>query len=301
MHQSHPRKPAKTPSGEQRWTCRSATPINSGLPEVRASKSVKSSPSRAKLLDQYYTREDVAKVLVMIVLMFFPAALYRFLEPSAGSGAFLKWLPDDTIAYDKDRKAAGIIARDYLKSSIRHRGKIVVIGNPPFGKQSKLAKAFFNYAASYAVAIAFIVPRTFQKDSIKIKLDDHFHLIFEMTMPKYSFIFEGRPKDVPTVFQIWERRSYPREIVSKPTTHKDFDFVKSWEEPDFAIQRVGSAAGRIHTNFNLDENSHHFIKANVPGVRDRLASIDFASIAARTAGNPSVSKAEIVEAYISRL
>ena len=82
-------------------------------------------------------------------------------------------------------------------------------------------------------------------------------------------------------------------------THPDFDFARR-EEADFAFQRVGVRAGRIKTNFgHVAAASHHFLRAKIDldTVLSTFARIDFSEAKARTAGNPSISKTEIVEHY----
>jgi hypothetical protein len=60
------------------------------------------------------------------------------------------------------------------------------------------------------------------------------------------------------------------------------------------MQRVGANAGRIHYNFDLSESSHFFILGKV---QHRMRQLDLARVAANTAGNPSISKSEIVRLY----
>jgi hypothetical protein len=81
--------------------------------------------------------------------------------------------------------------------------RINVIGNPPFGKNASKAVRFFNQAALFARIIAFIVPRSFEKESIINRLNQNFHLIHVSQLPRNSFSFENIVVDVPCSFCVW--------------------------------------------------------------------------------------------------
>ena len=115
------------------------------------------------------------------------------IEPSVGNGAFYH-LFDHTkrIAIDIDPKIDGAIKMDFLKWNCLLKGNIITIGNPPFGKNSNLAVDFFNHSATFSNVIAFILPKTFRKNSFVKKLDKNFHLIYDEDVPKNSFIFNNK-------------------------------------------------------------------------------------------------------------
>lgn len=270
--------------------------------------------SRARELDQFYTRPVVAQRLVRELLDYLESkgklgdpGLY-FCEPSAGEGAFLDALKEQypnnrTDAVDIDPKHQGVRQLDFLESTVHPGG--IFFGNPPFGKNSSLAVRFFNHAAKGAKVIAFIVPRTFEKDSVQDRLDPRFELAKSVPVLPGSFTLDGRRALVSCVFQIWVRLpdGETRPKKKRKTTHEDFSFLPSVEGADFAFQRVGSNAGRLKsTGLNhLSPSSHYFIQAS-PGMNpgelwDRLNAVNWQPIKERTAGNPSISKAEMVEAY----
>ena len=260
---------------------------------------------KERTLDQFYTNQDI----VVCCLDFLEAIVGKdglevhdlWIEPSAGTGAFLEHLPCPRLGIDLDPKHPEIIQGDFL--SWECPGDIespIVVGNPPFGRNANLALAFFNHAARFAKRIALIVPRTFEKESLKRRLDAAFHLQGERVLPGESFSFQGQPYTVPTVFQVWERRETARRSVSGPTTHPDFVFCKR-EEADFAIQRVGVRAGAVKPDFSkVADASHYFVKAvsmspeDLAGIFER---IDYTGVKYSTAGNPSVSKRELIALY----
>ena len=244
-------------------------------------------------LDQYYTELDVAANLYRIFREHFDPTRYLMVEPSAGDGSFFRLLPARSVAYDLEPKYPGIRTADFLKVKIESVRQIAIIGNPPYGKNASMAVRFFNHAARQSSVIALIVPKTFRKTSIRNRLDPAFHLLREEPVPENAFRFRGKPYHVPATFQIWERRPEPRELLPVETRHPDFEFTTP-DRADFAIQRVGARAGRVHQDFTRSASAHYFIRGNVATV---MVQLDFARVVGNVAGNPSLSKSEIVSLY----
>ena len=243
--------------------------------------------------DQYYTRPDVAAFFYDRFKEYFDPSDYLMVEPSAGTGSFYKILPNGSIAYDIEPKYPGIINANFLEVEIETDRPIAIIGNPPFGKNSSTAVRFFNHAARQSSVIAFILPRTFRKASIVNRLDRSFHLVREWDVPADAFLFRSKPYDVPAVFQIWRRKPELRKPRPVETRHPDFKFTTK-ECADFAIQRVGGQAGRVHQDFSKSPSAHYFIEGNV---KHAMEQIDFARVTGDVAGNPSLAKSEIVALY----
>ncbi len=256
----------------------------------------------ARALDQFFTREDVAKTCIDLVRhrADILAGEWLWIEPSAGAGAFLDSLPDPRIGLDIASARPDIIQSDFLgwRPHASHR-RIAVVGNPPFGKNASLARRFFDHAADFADMIAMILPRTFEKPHFVNRLDRRMHLVSSRILDDYSFEFAGEPYSVPTCFQIWERRATLRPLAEPPRSHADFDFVAQ-RIGDFAFQRVGARAGLVSVEgLHKSPQSHYFLRANICSntLRDRLSSIDWSPLKSRTAGNPSIGKGELITAY----
>lgn len=257
-------------------------------------------PSRD--LDQFFTRSDVARecfARAMENLSGGPGD-YLWVEPSAGGGAFLDCLPFPRVALDIDPKRSDISRCDFLDWSPGYTSRpVVVIGNPPFGKNASLARRFFDHSAQFASHICFVVPRTFQKSGFVNRLDRHMHLAAEWELAQDSFEFDGQSYAVPTVFQIWEKRAALRPIAQRKLIHDHFNFTHPGEA-DFAFQRVGARAGLVsYEGLKRSPQSHYFIRSKLIGdnLFQRLSQIDWSGIKARTAGNPSIGKAELIETY----
>jgi len=259
--------------------------------------------NKSRILDQFYTKQEIANTCLEKALNIIKKENLIFdtyLEPSAGTGAFFNILPENKIGIDLEPKTANVIQSDFFEYD-KLQDIYFTIGNPPFGKNSSLAIRFFNKCATVSVGIGFIVPKTFKKDSVKNKLDAYFHLFYEKDLPENSFEFDDQEKDVPCVFQIWLKKDYPRLKTDRIGT-TDFSFEKDRNQADFAFQRVGVNAGRIkNINDMISSSSHYFIKENKNGIRVKLESIDWNQVKHNTAGNPSISKQELISLYTKNI
>lgn len=260
----------------------------------------------AKKFDKFFTLPEVAKSCINFIKNTVNTrGISLWIEPSAGAGAFLDQLPLNSIGLDIDPHSGEgnrIQKTDFLDWEYPDQKNIITVGNPPFGKNSALAVRFFNHAAKSSSIIAFIVPKTFKKDSLKNRLDDNFHLIGELPIASNSFTFLEQIYDVPCVFQVWEKRAYKRKLIKQKTKTNDFQFVKR-EEADFAFQRVGARAGKIYSApdqfYWRSPSSHYFIKDCTPDKRvsEVLLNIFWDEIKFQTAGNPSIAKSELIREY----
>ena len=271
--------------------------------------------SKHSKLDQFYTKSSIAESVVGMI----DCTSYDLvLEPSAGAGDFYKLLPKST-RYGIDLAPAhpDIVKEDFFNFKPSPVGNILTIGNPPFGKNSSLAVKFFNHAAEFSDCIVFILPRTFRKPSIINRLNKNFHLVDQKLLPIESFyIPSGQSYKVPTVSQVWKKRQEQRQKIPTLSAHDDFSFVpieKPMDEhrkkiqcdnSDFCIRRVGGAAGKIFKDYNInyrDWKSHYYIKQNYHEVEKIMSNIEWdynESPKYDTAGNPSISKHELIKAYI---
>lgn len=250
-------------------------------------------------LDQFYTKKEVAIDCYNKVSKLINLEKYKLIEPSAGEGRFSDLFHSNSMALDLDPKKSYIEKMDFFDFNYNSDDPVVVIGNPPFGKNSSLAIKFFNKSALFSDYICMILPKTFKKDSVKNKLDLNFHLKKEWVLSKNSFTFNDNEYDVPCVFQIWEKREVKRKIKKQKSTSKLFDFTDELNA-DVAVRRVGGLAGKVLIDFNgYKESSHYYIKFKEEN-KDSVLNVFINSYkelnnkARNTAGNPSLSKHELI-------
>jgi hypothetical protein len=218
-------------------------------------------------IDKFYTNSDVVDICIdHFVDLIKPKQADTILEPSAGSGAFsnvLRKMFKNVIAIDIQPDHKNVKQEDFLeefdegkiKSNIVH-----VIGNPPFGRQSSLAKRFIKKSSMFAESISFILPKSFKKDSFQKSFPLNFHLIFCIDLPVNSFLINDKAHDVPCVFQIWRKKDEDR-TVSKIEKPDFYEYVKKDDNPDVSLRRVGVNSGDISKEIiEKSRQSHYFLK-----------------------------------------
>ena len=283
---------------------------------------------RTNTKDQFYTSPGVAKKCIEILISrlhnaalhspapVLPLSSYLWVEPSAGNGVFLNNIPDtyDKIGIDIEPGSANIVKQDFLTwvPPEQNQKPVIIFGNPPFGRQSSLAKAFIAHSCKFAstTTIAFILPRSFVKPSMSCAFDLHFHCIHSSEVERNAFVLGGdggstdETYDVPCVFQIWQKRSLPR-IVPEKITEKGFQYVKETDPHDIVIRRVGVYAGRCFDGNNNNNNAteynkqtHYFIKLDgqfvaVSHVKEIVDKVNAHVFPTNTTGPRSLSKPEI--------
>jgi hypothetical protein len=268
------------------------------------------------IIDKFYTKLTVAQQCCQNITnhIVIDPHIDIVIEPSAGNGSFIEPITNITnnyIFYDILPEHPNIIKQDYLEVDLSTivfpdiYTKVHIIGNPPFGRQSSLAIKFIKKSTSFCDTVSFILPKSFKKESMQKHFPLNFHLIYQIDLDNNSFIINNtEDKDVPCVFQIWEKRHYEREPIMLLYPVK-FSFVKIDENPDISFRRVGINAGIIDTN-NLDEKSiqsHYFIKFNLD-VDKTVAINKIRGICYEhnnTVGPKSISKQEIIKSFNSIL
>lgn len=109
--------------------------------------------------DKYYTSSDLAKYCVNKTKEIIGEEnVTEWLEPSAGSGAFLDYLPLATVAYDILPDDERIIKQNFLDLDLLYKKGRCIVGNPPFGTRNTLSVKFFKKSIILCDYIAFILP-----------------------------------------------------------------------------------------------------------------------------------------------
>jgi len=142
---------------------------------------------------------------------------FKFIEPSAGDGNFLKVLPSDTIAMDIEPKGPGIIEQDYLTWKPATSGDYVVFGNPPFGLRGHSALKFINHSYEFAEYVCFILPQLFESDGkgVPRKRVIGFNLIYSEKIETTFYEPDGNEVVINTIFQIWSKNHINTDLEIK--------------------------------------------------------------------------------------
>jgi len=255
---------------------------------------------RKNTKDQYYTKSSVAQKCVNTIRNLLPLTDgYQWIEPSAGSGVFLKCLPNefDRVGIDIEPKGQGIHQGNFLDWSPTTQKPRIVFGNPPFGRQSSLAKKFIEHASNFADILAFILPRSFVKPSMSRAFPLQFHCIYSEELGKNSFEVNTTEYDVPCVFQIWQKKDTNR-LIPEAVKENGFSYVKPDETYHIAFKRVGGLAGKcsLSGTGTFNPQYHYFLKLDewyALFVEDIVETINKHVFPSNTVGPRSLSKSEV--------
>lgn len=248
-------------------------------------------------LDKFYTKADLAERLISCIDI---SKYGCVVDPCCGDGAFYSNISHpNKVGMDILPHIEGVATQDFLEWDHSAIGlppsQVLVLSNPPFGKQGSLAMKFVNKSALFADTIAFILPLSFSKQSVKNRIPEYFHLSHEEILPPGSFLLDGEPYDVKCVFQVWERRAEIREKVFAEG-EVGFRYTKDKKSADISVRRVGIYAGKASVETDKSEQSHYFIcfddKSRVSAVVEALNSARWSDL---TVGPRSVSKLELNE------
>ena len=266
-------------------------------------------------LDQYYTISADAKRCTELVQSMYDFSTFDIiLEPSAGSGAFIAFLPKDKlVALDIDPKHELVQEQDFLTYTPPKGSKVLVIGNPPFGRRAKLAKDFINRAAKFSDVIAFILPAIFMKPGFTNSLAPFLHLVHEEENIDSFELPNGSIHKVNCCFQIWEKKSVKREKVVLKDSHKDFSVLHAHlsrtspeqlevlrTSSDFCI---GQVTGKVTNLETTERGSQYFVKDNTETkvVRQIFEKEKLTQPKVYNMGAVSFSRADLVSIYESRM
>jgi predicted RNA methylase len=260
-------------------------------------------------IDKYYTKNDTVDMCLQYVKQNIDiTSTDLIIEPSAGNGSFIasiKKLCNNYRFYDIQPEHPEIVQQDYLLLNYSEftdfYSKIHIIGNPPFGRQSSILIKFIKKSCEFCNSICFILPKSFKKDSLKKKFPLNFHLLFEIDIPENSFLVNNKNYTVPCIFQIWQKKAFNRQIISK-LIPKQFIFVRKDENPDISVRRVGVNAGTITINIcNKNTQTHYFIKfTNMLSLDENLKILSKMKYTFNnTVGPKSISKQELIDKFNS--
>ena len=275
-------------------------------------------------LDKFYTQKEVAKKCFNFLSEKLKIKKeVEFLEPSAGNGSFLDLLENYT-ALDIMPEDERITKQDFLKYET-DKDNYITIGNPPFGNRSKLAIDFFNKASLVSEVIAFIVPVSFMKWNVQKNLSNDFALIDFIYLEPESFLSNGEPYSVRTVFQIWVKKNSKydngknlRLTKQPPTSHKDFNIWQYNATPE-AVKFVEEnwkyatyRQGYYDYNQIFTRKDYEHIKEKMTGTKKQqfffieplteeaekiILNMDFNALAERNTATPGFGKGDFVSYY----
>ena len=212
--------------------------------------------------DAFFTPDNVALACVEDFYKELPE--YRnneIVEPSAGGGAFLRAFEKLGLsyeAYDLNPQADNIVQADYLTTDMDLTGK-VVLGNPPYGVQNKLSKAFIKRSFEQgAEAVGFLLfggmlsHKHLKSIGYKIEYFKRFEFVNFVDKDGQVVLKTGNAFNA--VFVVWSKEELQpiTETFVEYGQPDDFDFFVNFggifENNGFVVKVYVSPSGRKVSN-----------------------------------------------------
>ena len=178
--------------------------------------------------DKYYTEDDLARHCVEKTFSILGKDWKRIIEPSAGSGTFLKHLPDYTLSYDILPETDGIIKADYRTVELPYIERSLVIGNPPFGRANKMSVQFMIASLKHSDYVAFIQPISQLNQNRTMKNTE---LVYSEDLGLMTY--SGR--QVHCCFNIYHKSNQPKEDYKIDGIYSRHIFRKGSQKHDEEI------------------------------------------------------------------
>lgn len=279
-------------------------------------------------LDKFYTKLEIAEKCLenYINVLEKDNINYKssvFLEPSAGNGSFLKALESENLNYvagdiEPDNNNFNIQKINFIEENVDTGtiGNILVIGNPPFGKRSKLAIEFIKKSLEYSDYVGFILPIQFLKYLTQKQLPENLKLIYSEILEPEAFTINDKNVSIRCVFQVWTKNENTnfedlRILVAPPTKHLDFEtftynctkgtlwmFDIDW---DFAVLRQGWDKFEPILYKDKDtlnkKKQYMFFKAKNKKTLNNLLNIDFNKLGELNTSVKGFGKADLITEY----
>lgn len=230
------------------------------------------------LRDEYFTDSNIAKQLIKIFDK--KEGFNKFkviIEPSAGNGSFFTQIPRNTpknlkvIGLDIKPRHPDIVKQNFLtwKPKLNaDKDKVLCIGNPPFGRQSALAKQFIHKCSQISNHIAFILPISFNTSSYIKSLPPNFTKKWSITLDDDIFIDnKGRYYEQPikTIFVYYTlSNKTPKQLSIKSNGLWKFNLKTNAAQRNnshFRLIRASGTPGRaIHRTddrFHIEGNTYN--------------------------------------------
>ena len=166
-------------------------------------------------LNKYYTDPSLAERLVKTTFEIIGSDWDRIIEPSAGDGNFLRYLPANTLAYDIAPEVDNTITADYREVNLPYMEKSLVIGNPPFGRANKLSVQFVKQSLTHSPYVAFIQPIS-QLDQNRTMKDTELLYSEDLGKLKYS--------DRPVHWLKYSLGTFQKSLNTTTSFHNKFLF-----------------------------------------------------------------------------
>lgn len=256
--------------------------------------------NNSKKLDKFYTLQNVASACIEQLNIH---DYDLVVEPSAGSGSFFNNIVHpNKVGMDVEPECDGIQQQDWFTYTINpNYSRVLVIGNPPFGKRNKLSVEFVKKATSTpnVQTVAFILPNVWNKHTLQKHIHRSFRIKSILELPNNSFTLDNILYNVPCSFFIMDR-STGLDLRFDPKKHVDTpDFIFGTKD-DYTFFTMGSAPYNIKDVPSIN-NRGYYIKVkngvDIDMVRARFKKADWTGYSSANGGVYWLTKPELVARY----
>ena len=221
--------------------------------------------------DAYFTPPSTVQWCYKVLGEFYSLQGKKALEPSAGSGVFVSGSDGTGLQWETNelfpQYAQGFTPTHTVDFAKSHQGFIgqgfdFVIGNPPFGHASGLARKFVKNGLEVANVVAMVLPKGCRRWRFIDELPSDVCVVVDQDLPSPLFdLPDGTQKKVGCTFMVFERKPGYKRPPLLNLTELPFKWeVGGFHPPDWATHGVGllHAAGR---RFAVEEVEGGLFKA----------------------------------------
>ncbi len=261
-------------------------------------------------LDKFYTKDEIALSCIKTIEALI-AKTTIIVEPSAGAGAFSRQISHSNLkSFDLEPENKDIQKYNWFDVSRKliGDGSLLVIGNPPFGVRSDLAKKFIQYSINQlgAETVAFVLPKTFSKalNQQENLFPLEYRLVIENDLEDESFTIDGKSFHIPCRWYVWTKnKNFKRATNLRKTLlsdSSDFTFVgRGSVDADFTLNGNNGKVKEITQVTN--PKAEHYIRVTdrtkIRKIKDKFTKLTFDFNSSVNGGVAWVGKQEILTAY----
>jgi hypothetical protein len=252
-------------------------------------------------LDKFYTKPNIVENCISCIDF---NQYDLVIEPSAGSGSFYNVIPhNNKIGLDLLPENQNIIKCDWFEYQIDTAyEKVLIIGNPPFGKRNKLSRMFLEHSSKFinVYTIAFILPDVYNKHTLQKFVPKEFRLKTIMKLDRNSFTINGKDYHVPCSFFVFEK-SIGTCLRFDPDAYKETDDWTFGKPNDYDFFVMGASINTVK-DVPTKNNRGYYIKVKSEidpiNVRENFKKMKIQNYSSANGGVAWVTKPELVKNYL---
>tara|TARA_Y100000114_G_C11733174_1_gene314722 strand:- start:37 stop:825 length:789 start_codon:yes stop_codon:yes gene_type:complete len=254
-------------------------------------------------LDKFYTKTNVAKKCLSYINF---EQYDLVIEPSAGNGSFYNQINhNNKIGLDIEPENSDILKVDWFDYKIDNKyKKVLILGNPPFGKRNALSKKFLQHSCSFdnVSTIAFILPNVYNKHTLQKYVSPEFRLKNIIKLDDNAFLINNMSYHVPCSFFIFDK-SEGECLRFNPELYKETNDWKYGDKNSYDFYVMGASINTVKDS-PTKNNRGYYIKVkkgiDIEKVRNNFKNLKVEIFSSVNGGVAWMTKPELVKNYMNR-